>query len=115
MEQQELTTLANQYSAALLEEYTAKLKATNAAAETDRVAAEIIAVGYAEGGAINGKNADTRKAQERALLAESIDYKLAQGAQAQADNEAALLEIERKRVEALVSLTKAWLYSQSGR
>jgi len=48
------------------------------------------------------------------LLVASTDHRIALGAQSTADTDAMFKEIERKRVETLVSLTKAWLHSQSG-
>jgi len=114
MEQQEIEKLARDYETALLEEYKAKIIANNKAAEVAAIEAGLVGAAYADG-TIDGKNAETRKAQERALLAGSSEYNLAVGAQSNADTDAMFKEIERKRVEALVSLTKAWLYSQSGR
>jgi hypothetical protein len=56
---------------------------------------------------IDGKNAETRKRQAEQALAESEAYQIA-------IREAADNEISRKTIEAEISLTKAWLYSQSG-
>jgi hypothetical protein len=114
MEQQEIRELAESYGQSLGVEYEAKADANAAATEVERIASIIIGAGYADG-TIDGKNAETRKAQEREALAKSPEYTAAKEAQAIADDQAALNEINRKQLEALVSLTKAWLYSQAGR
>jgi len=113
MERQEIEKLARDYETAPLEEYKAKIVANNKASEAKAIEAGIITAAYADG-TIDGKNAETRKAQEQGLLAASTDHKIALGAQSTADTDAMFKEIERKRVETLVSLTKAWLHSQSG-
>jgi hypothetical protein len=114
MEKAEIEKLARDYETALLEEYKAKIIASNKASEAEAIEAGIVAAAYADG-TIDGKNTETRKAQERGLLVASTDYQLALGAQATADTDAMFKKIERERVEALVSLTKAWLYSQGGK
>lgn len=77
-----------------------------------RAAAEIVAAAVIRQATIDGKNADTRKTQRRVSLAESAEYQEALTGIARADATMALAAIERRRVEAIVELTKAWLYSQ---
>ena len=64
-------------------------------------------------GEIDGKNAEIRKAQLAAVLTGSEEYQAARAAAEVQEQQATLRGLERRSAEALVSLTKAWLYSQA--
>jgi hypothetical protein len=66
-----------------------------------------------EDGTINGKNAETRKRQEAALLAEIDEVQEAKSVARNNEAAAAFAEHERKAQEAYLGLVKAWLYSQA--
>lgn len=109
----DIQNLTEQYKNALLAEYHDAQALVQARAESDKLKAVLVGNGYDEG-TINGKNSETRKAQEAALLAESIDYTESLQVVGEAESLAAYSEIDRKQAEAMIGLTKAWLYSQSG-
>lgn len=112
MNRDEIQDLVEYYGQMLIAEYEAQVEANNAATDVERVEAVLIGAGYVSG-SIDGKNAETRKAQERQILAQSSEYAAAREAQTISDDQVALNVINRKKIEALLSLTKAWLYSQS--
>jgi len=99
--------LAQELAEALMAEYEAKCAVADSQAK-----AAIVEVAVVQQATIDGKNADTRKAQRSAALAESTEYREALGNVAKTERVAAMEEIERRRVEAVVGLMKAWLYSQ---
>ena len=113
MEYDDIRTQVRSYRRHLANEYEAKK--TVVQFETLLAKAETKAVSAAEGkGHIDGKNADTRKAQ-RATAIENDD--LCKKARAKVEvkrEDAEMATIERKAQEQLLNLTKAWLYSQSG-
>jgi hypothetical protein len=113
MNQEEILKLANTHANVLTNEHAAKIDLANAQANTASVKAQELAKAY-EVGEIDGKNADIRKAQETAFLAGNHAVGNAIMAEGKAEQKAIAAEIERKRVETIVSLTRAWLYSQAG-
>lgn len=66
------------------------------------------------GGGIDGGNERHKKLQEIRFLFEDIELARLEVLEETALRSLALATIERKRVEAEISLTKAWLYSKSG-
>ena len=113
MELTDIQAMIDQYKEALLNEYAASLAANTAQEDADRIEASLLAAAY-EDGTINGKNADARKRQEAAFIADSEAIADARRQQVVDATHAASTTIERKAQEALINLTKAWLYSQSG-
>lgn len=111
MEYQELEKLTYQYADALGKEYILKFDAIDAQAGIERIKTRIIKKAAADG-QIDGGNADTRKIQRAAAVANAPGATEARAILKQAELAAAMAEIERKRLDALVGLTKAWLYSQ---
>ena len=65
-------------------------------------------------GAIDGKNEAARKLQESAVLESSASLDFLNTYAIKRQVELNQVTIERKGIEAKISLTKAWLYSQSG-
>ena len=112
--QAEIGMLCNRYTDALVKEYGAKR-----AAQQERDAVETFKVSVIDtaqrDGQIDGKNSDTRAAQRVAVLAACEDYQDALREVQATEDTAARAETLRKTVEAEIGLTKAWLYSQSGK
>lgn len=100
-------------AAALLDEYQKKAKIAEAEANVQSVEAGLIATATVNG-QIDGGNKDTREAQRAGIIASSMSCQAACNGLTEVKEEAELAEIERRRVEAVISLTRAWLYSQSG-
>ena len=94
----DLQSLGERYAETLVQEYEAKVTA-------ERLRECTLAEGY-ENGEIDGKNAQVREVQTAVLLANNYDL-------TQADLDAARASAGRKHIEALIGLTKAWLYSQT--
>lgn len=113
MEQQELHDLANGYKAALLDELKTKIALAEAKAVVDAEEARVLAEATASG-AIDGKNAETRKIQTADVLANSATYQNALRLVKVEDDNAGHATVGRQYYDALLGLTKAWLYSQSG-
>ena len=109
----EINELVEALTVAMIEERDAIRELTGARAALDTEKARIVKEA-ADAGKIDMKNADTRKMGEMAALELSNGvYWLAlieQNAAYKLENR----EIDRKSIEAEISLTKAWLYSQSG-
>lgn len=113
MEFEDLKSIVEDYKEALLEELEAKTVAAKAESEVARIKDVVISEAYADG-VIDGKNAETRKAQEAAELQACLAYAEAQAQAEVASKHASRAEIDRKERDAYVSLVRAWLYSQSG-
>ena len=64
-------------------------------------------------GLINGKNADARKRQQADILTRSQAVKDAEGNVLRARERIISSQVWCTKMEARVSLTKAWLYSQA--
>ena len=112
MELPELNGMVHAYQESLKAEYFAKIELLDRQNEAKAIEAEIVAAGYADG-VIDGKNAETRKAQCDALLLESEALVKQTADLRLVENAAALAEISRKGHDARIGLVKAWLYSQS--
>lgn len=111
MNMQGIEMLADELAEALKEEWHAKVKAETARTTVEILQAKLLVNAYAEG-VIDGKNADIRRRQETVALWGDSGYSEAMGFLDIAEHLAGVAEIERKRVEAVISLTRAWLYSQ---
>ncbi len=102
------------YEEALEEEYNAGAELTESNEALDSITARVLA--EAQGAdLINGKNADARKRQSAAIVDESVLICASKAIVHRCETEAAGATITRKAQDALIGLTKAWLYSQSGR
>ncbi len=114
MDYQELTSLADGYKKILSKELEAKKAVADTATSMERWKVNAIRSAQDEG-KIDGKNAEARAIQEKEILMN--DKNLSEAIVAHKVTEGALsaIEIDRKHTEALMSLTKAWLYSQAGR
>lgn len=113
MELANIGELVAQYEAALQTEYRCKEDFLAAHTHAEEFEAKELSQAY-DDGVIDGKNAEQRKLQTVALLAQNEAVQLARAAKAEAERAASLAEIERKRMDAMISLVRAWLYSQSG-
>ena len=113
MNQERIELLASELSAALQDEYDKKECVAMAQAKLE-VAEAVIIQEAQDAGQIDGKNSDTRKAQRAAVVANSANFKTYNAAVEDAKRIAELATIERRRVDAVIELTKAWMYSQCG-
>lgn len=113
MDYREITKLAYQYADALEKELELSTHVLNMQASLERTEARIVEQATADG-KVDGKNADTRKAQRAAIIAAAPEVEKVREVVEQAKRAAALAEIECKRFSALIGLTKAWLRSQAG-
>jgi len=112
MEFNDLNELARLYDLALTQELAKKRRL--AMCEAEVLAATACAhCGAQDAGLINGKNADARKSQLAVVL--QVDKGvLSAEADARAAKQAAdEFYATRMMIEAKISLTKAWLYSQA--
>lgn len=112
MEFEAIATLVADYEEALKVEYHNKCEAQEQAdgiAEKEKV---LIADAYASGD-IDGKNAETRKAQEQVVLLSDPWLPKAREVLKVKEHRAMGAEIRRKATDARISLTRAWLYSQA--
>lgn len=107
-----VTELVSDYRAALLAERSMLFELSKARAAVESEKVRSIAEAYALG-SIDLKNADTRKAGENAAVECSSALPFLQEYEREAEQNAEQAEIDRKCIEAEISLTKAWLYSQS--
>ena len=114
MNLQDIEQLVNDYECQLNEEYAVKaaLVERQNAAEYAKVITLLAA--YSDG-VIDGKNADMRKLQEAAVVGESESIGEIEHAVKALAQRVALEENTSKALEAQIGLTKAWLYSQSGK
>ena len=112
MELSELQGLSKDYGAALLEEL--ERKQSLSFAEEELKEAEVFALKAAsDAGEIYSRNAEVRKLQLSAAIADSVSCRRARSSidtcQCEVDNARA----ECARLDAEIGLTKAWLYSQA--
>ena len=113
MDYQEVKDLAESYKDVLGVERTSKMALAVISAEVDHKKTTLISAAYAAG-QIDGKNAETRSAQEKIVLMDDNEYQRLLLDRAEQEANVSLVEVERRHAEAVISLTKAWLYSQSG-
>lgn len=101
------------YSLALVDEAVTQ-KFYNEAQELTQYQRDNVArLAYSKGD-INGANERQKKLQELYFISEDKAVPYLEGMEDQALRAYTLTSVERKRIEAEISLTKAWLYSQSG-
>jgi len=105
--------MAAERKLARVREFESKAMQVQAEAELARVENEVIAAAYA-GGKIDGKNADERKRQESSTLVNDAAYQAQVMEVRTCEATAQCDQAEREYQDDLVSLTKAWLYSQRG-
>lgn len=105
--------LADTYKAALSIERVAEVALNDARATTEYQRLRETVQAY-EAGVIDGKTVDDRKRQEAHNLEKSNGVYWLEHYERQAEADYSLAKIERQRIDALIGLTKAWLYSQSG-
>lgn len=108
----ELQELVADYKNALIIERGTIVEMTQARATCESEKVRSIQEAYATG-AIDSKNQDTRKAGEAAAVELSSALPFLQEYEREACQNFEQAEIDRKCIEAEMSLTKAWLYSQS--
>ena len=108
----ELQGLAEDYGKSVLDELQRKQDLASVQAELKEI--EILALRTAsDAGEIDGKNAEARKLQSAAVIADS---KACASARYSVDNcqcEVDKARAECARLDAEIGLTKAWLYSQA--
>jgi hypothetical protein len=109
-----IQNLADDLHTARTKEFELRQAATAARAAATREASLAIAQGYAAG-VIGGKNADERKYAEDRFLASKPAIGNLEAEAAKAEALAAGASIDRQYHEDVLSLTKAWLYSQGVR
>ena len=113
MNKADIEKLAVDYHGKLSEERKAFLDLASAEKTLDQIKTSLIASAY-ETGIIDGKNAQIRKAQEDSFLSENKQHIDAIFAIKFMKNKKEIATVNRKYQETLISLTKAFLYSQSG-
>lgn len=113
MELKEIHELVENYQRSLAAEYNAGQKAIAAKEVLERIKVQVLAEAQ-EAGMIDGKNADARKRQTAAIVSENALIDAACVAVVKTEGDAATATVTRKSHDALIGLTKAWLYSQSG-
>jgi hypothetical protein len=111
MNYEHIETLAQQYTNALHIANAAVVALAQNEAALVRLRGQILADAYRTG-AISGKNAEIRKAQEMSILLDNEDYfervKEVEDQRASTSK----LEADCKAVDVSISLIRAWLYSQ---
>lgn len=114
MERHELIELADAYKAALLDELQAKIAL--AQARRNLAVQENLALAPAkEAGAIDGiELPDTRKRRIAGVLTNDVPYQTRLSQLCTAEDNVGHATAGRQYYDALIGLTKAWLYSQSG-
>lgn len=111
MDLQDIETLTGILADALREEYQLRIELETVKATVETRQASVLLDAYAEG-VIDGSNAEIRKRQEIVTLAKDDAWQGAIANLSGAEYRVSVAEIERRRVEAIISLTRAWLYSQ---
>lgn len=97
--------------AALIEEFQGWRAVNDTEASLNDLKALIVGEAEREG-KIDGKNVDTRKVQREAVVAENEAITQLTGSLDSLRTAARMAEIKRQSIEAKISLTRAWLYSQ---
>lgn len=110
---QDLIELTAVYSDALFMESNLQ-RAYDAAKDLTQYCRDNVSLVSYSNGSINGLNERQKKLQELYFIAEDSATSYLEGYEEQAFKALTLATIERKRIEAEISLTKAWLYSLSG-
>jgi hypothetical protein len=110
---QDVKELTNSYKALLLIERSAMMELSDARAALESEKSRMIGLAYVAG-AIDTKNADTRKTGETKAVEDSPGVYWLEKYAREAQQNYEQAEIDRKAVEIEISLVKAWLYSQSG-
>lgn len=110
---EELIALTAAYSLALIDEAVAQKVYDETSSLTQYQRDNVAYLAYANG-QINGANESQKKLQVLHLIAEDKALPYLEGMEDVALKALTLATVERKRMEAEISLTKAWLYSQSG-
>ena len=114
MNESDIISLAGKRYRAREEELTCRRMVARQEADLALLKGRVLASAYADG-SIDGKNADVRSRQEAEVLASSLLVQ-EQAARLHLLEDALDLEtVDREYVDDLVSLTKAWLYSQAER
>jgi hypothetical protein len=108
-----LLQLSNAYQDALFAEAQAQIEYNDAQALTEYRRDEVVFDAY-EDGHIEEPNERRRKLRETMIIADDEAVGWLEWYERKALNELILKTGERKRIEAEISITKAWLYSQSG-
>lgn len=114
MDHQELIALTDSYKETLEKEREARLALNTTLTAMEKRKVFLLNLAYATG-KIDGKNAEIRSNQEKLILADDEDHASYVSAKAGYESLVSLIEVDRRYLEAVMSLTKAWLYSQSGR
>lgn len=110
---QDIKVLADEYKEVLEKERFLRFASAKAARELEERRVEVIAEAIAEE-RINGKNAEARAIQTESILGADDKMLALSEAKENIDIDLGKSEVDRRYNEALISLTKAWLYSQSG-
>jgi hypothetical protein len=110
---QGLIELTAAYSDALLMEAEAQKAFLDAQSLTQYRRDEVVLGAYTAN-VISGGNERQRKLQEGYVIADDLATAYLEGYEDQALKALTLATVERKRIEAEIGLTKAWLYSISG-
>jgi hypothetical protein len=113
MNYEDLKNLAHLRLRAREEELSTKRSLVRLEADLSSLKGSVLATAYADG-TISGKNADVRKRQEEAAISSSGTYQEQVVRLHRLEELADIGQAEREYLDDLVSLTKAWLYSQSG-
>lgn len=109
---QEYLDMASTYSAVLTRERDLRVKLAEVVRDMEVAKVEIVSQALSEG-LIDGKNAEIRSVQEKSILNCNKELIALSINKAALETELTLAEVDRRHSEALISITKAWLYSQS--
>ena len=112
MEFHEVQKLAVQQLQALEKERLAQQAVADYEQAVEHAKARIIGEAY-QNGEIDKRNKDTRSAGEARVLTESERYQILLDKKHLAEEVADKAAIDRRYFDTLISLTKAWLYSQA--
>ena len=108
-----ITELILNYREFLLIERVAMMELNDSRSALESEKSRVIGQSY-DLGEIDLKNADTRKTGENKAVENSNGVYWLERVVREAQQNYEQAEIDRKAIEAEISLTKAWLYSQSG-
>ena len=113
MNQAGVVLITGDYYRALIAENAAIMDLAEQQAKVTSAESFVLSTHY-ELGDINGKNADIRKHQEIVTLEKAPIYTEEVLACRELERKVLQCSAERKRQEAVIKLTTAWLYSQAG-
>lgn len=108
-----IAELAMEYKDALLAELDAIEAVAPAKLGLERIRALTLQDAQRDG-KLDGKNAATRERQAQEIFVASEAVQVAERELAATEHAKDLAKIERQVIEAQISLTRAWLYSQGG-